>query len=548
MRQLSGRIRSKPTWWEKVFDDPVVAKWRTEIVEQDRALVEQLWGGEERFNVPDPDHDEGSQKQWPRDPITDAQLDYMFDELRHDAKQRDPETEIVATAIQKVHESPSLISSKLKEELIQGVSVLESVPDDEKDWHPDSDDQVLDLVHPSLYCLHIGESYVRKRDATAAEHISVEIITGESYLEGRPDLDDFADWTTCQVISPDFQWLPTDFMVSSSGAVRCLGYINNLHPAKHASLYLSITSILERFVPLFERVLSDTLSADPEFAVRVDPYKWYDGVVGEPHWSEHEAYDKWEREHKWPIIPDPTPFKPQPAEERVNYTLKGRKLQAIVKLANIHLTPEQPRYPGGSWHVEGMANEAIVATGIYYYACENISESRLAFRTVVGTSDSMRGLPYMQDDHRGYVVAYGFGRGHALNQQLGHIVVEEDKCLAFPNIHQHHVDPFELADPSKPGHRKILCFFLVNPEHQILSTTDVPPQQEDWVIEELENALASRQLPPELFDMIAGYAKLGTISREEAEYDRDDLMDERSDFVVEHNENMYALEFNMCEH
>ena len=81
-----------------MFDDPVVAKWRAEIVEQDRALVEQLWGGEERFNVPaDPDHDEGSQKQWPRDPITDAQLDYMFDELRHDAKQRDPETGIVVS-------------------------------------------------------------------------------------------------------------------------------------------------------------------------------------------------------------------------------------------------------------------------------------------------------------------------------------------------------------------------------------------------------------------------------------------------------------------
>ena len=33
------------------------------------------------------------------------------------------------------------------------------------------------------------------------------------------------------------------------------------------------------------------------------------------------------------------------------------KLQIIVKLANIHLTPEQPRYEGGSWHVEGQLNE-----------------------------------------------------------------------------------------------------------------------------------------------------------------------------------------------
>lgn len=39
----------------------------------------------------------------------------------------------------------------------------------------------------------------------------------------------------------------------------------------------------------------------------------------------------------------------------------------IVKLANIELTPENPRYTGGSWHVEGMASENIAASGIYYY-------------------------------------------------------------------------------------------------------------------------------------------------------------------------------------
>ena len=33
------------------------------------------------------------------------------------------------------------------------------------------------------------------------------------------------------------------------------------------------------------------------------------------------------------------------------------RLQIIVKLANIHLTPEKPRYEGGSWHVEGQLNE-----------------------------------------------------------------------------------------------------------------------------------------------------------------------------------------------
>ena len=35
------------------------------------------------------------------------------------------------------------------------------------------------------------------------------------------------------------------------------------------------------------------------------------------------------------------------------------QLQIIVKLANIHLHPDNPEYPGGSWHVEGQANESV---------------------------------------------------------------------------------------------------------------------------------------------------------------------------------------------
>ena len=41
----------------------------------------------------------------------------------------------------------------------------------------------------------------------------------------------------------------------------------------------------------------------------------------------------------------------------VNLSKEYEKLQIIVKLANIHLTPEKPRYEGGSWHVEGQLNE-----------------------------------------------------------------------------------------------------------------------------------------------------------------------------------------------
>ncbi len=88
MRRFSGKIRAKPNWWNKVNDTAIVAKWRQEIVDQDRQLVDELWGGEQYFK------DGDGEKQWPREPITAAQIDYVFAELEHVASQRDPETGI----------------------------------------------------------------------------------------------------------------------------------------------------------------------------------------------------------------------------------------------------------------------------------------------------------------------------------------------------------------------------------------------------------------------------------------------------------------------
>ncbi|KAH9856285.1 hypothetical protein C2E23DRAFT_722900 [Lenzites betulinus] len=539
MGQFSGTIRAKPKWWEKVHEANIVAKWRAEMVAQDRAVVDRLWGGDKRFECGD------GEKKWPRDPVTDAQLDYVFDELRYEAAQRDPTTGIFRAAIPGVHESRSLIPADLKSALVSGVALLENVPDNEKDWHPGSNKQVLDLVHPSLYCLRIGHSLVRTPDTTAPR-----VLTEEEYRARRPDLtENEIDY----IVSPLYQWLPTDFAVSDSGDVKALGYINNLHPIQHRPLYSTISSILSRFVPLFERVLSDALSPEPPLPIVVDPHEWYSHVKeldDVPEGSDGEdPYEKWDREERWPLMPDAPSFSPPASDGRVELKLRGRTMQVIVKLANIVLTPENPTYSGGSWHVEGMANEKIVATGLYYYACENITESRLAFRTVVGDdADNGTWMPYEQSDYKGYLTIYGFAGGNTLNQELGHIVADEDKCVAFPNVYQHRVDGFELADPTKPGVRKILCFFLVDPETTILSTTDVPPQQEDWSMAEMHRVPAMLNLPVELFDMVAEHAKEGTISRKEAEEHRDQLMTERANFVLQHNEEVFEIEFSMCEH
>lgn len=50
-----------------------------------------------------------------------------------------------------------------------------------------------------------------------------------------------------------------------------------------------------------------------------------------------------------------------------------------------------------------MANERIVASGIYYYDCENITESQLAFRIGVNFAD----VDYEQSDDRGVELVFG---------------------------------------------------------------------------------------------------------------------------------------------
>lgn len=72
------------------------------------------------------------------------------------------------------------------------------------------------------------------------------------------------------------------------------------------------------------------------------------------------------------------------------------------------------------------------------------------------------------------------------------------------NVYQHRVAPFQFADPSKPGHRKIF-FFLVNSTFKIPSTSDVPPQHAKWVLDEIAKAPMMQKLPQEPFDVIAEY-------------------------------------------
>lgn len=141
-----------------------------------------------------------------------------------------------------------------------------------------------------------------------------------------------------------------------------------------------------------------------------------------------------------------------------------------------------------------------------------------------------------------YKILITFSSGDRCNQELGSIATKKGRCLAFPNIYQHQVSSFRLEDPSKPGYRKILVFFLVDPTYRIPSASSVAPQQRQLIYNAIRGADANSlfcHLPVELIEKIMKFVP-GLMSRQEAEEYRLDLMKERAVFVGKNNSRFFG--------
>lgn len=114
------------------------------------------------------------------------------------------------------------------------------------------------------------------------------------------------------------------------------------------------------------------------------------------------------------------------------------------------------------------------------------------------------------------------------------------------------MSPFSLIDRSKPGHRKFLAFFLVNPYLRIISSANIPPQREDWWSDrkELIGELLARALPVELQDMVSegiNATSISPITTDEAKKYRLELMEERKASESDKNAAFEIGNFNLCE-
>ena len=154
--------------------------------------------------------------------------------------------------------------------------------------------------------------------------------------------------------SSNFQWLPCEVRADDNDRANIYSYINNLHPSGNEDLYSAIEEVITQASPLWATCVASTLvlpNADRMEDVG-DGYvqrETRDGDDDDGTLSESDY-----------VLPEPIQYggRIRPAPEmstetnQIQHLFRANGMQVIVKLANIHLTPEKPSYDGGSWHIE----------------------------------------------------------------------------------------------------------------------------------------------------------------------------------------------------
>ncbi|KAL0575762.1 hypothetical protein V5O48_006205 [Marasmius crinis-equi] len=556
MLELINEITDKPEWDAKVHDGTVVAKWKKEAVEREGV------------------------------DISDMMFDYCIAELRDKAPHFSATGRVtILDSEAAVVKSDSAIPASIADELKAAVKPLEDVPEGLKDWHLGSNKKILDLVCPSLYPLMYGQSRVLPSGRIALadclescgkgvvipKPTSKELDLGRNNTHlhsgmSRP-LENLIIRSQSEVEVPgywsgDYQWLPCEVAIRGDEEVEITSYINNLHPRRHAALYRVLEKIIARTIPLWDDCLSYFGFDDSRHRVYcTGDGPQYEYPLGEerPVGSDEENEEDDERDEQWRrdnrvlVQPEPEEYEPcDPAVLRhvnLRKDWKGEGLQINVKLTNIELRPgDTESFEGGSWQVEGQLNEHICASAVYCYEQSNVTESRLAFRQLTNPQD-LQEMDPPEDDIGGIETLFGIRQHGPCVQTLGSVVMKEGRLLVFPNVLQYQVQPFELADRTKPGYRKILAIYLVDPYIRTLSTANVPPQQSDWWAEGFRKDASTRlsRLPVELMDKVVQMTDEWPISLGEAKKIKKDLLSRRGKYVDRVNRDYEQPGFSFSE-
>lgn len=167
-------VTEKPNWNIKVFDDEIVKRWSDDAAAMENSL------------------------------ISDKEFQWCIRELREKAQcfERDGFVKTLEGGSRCV-KSDTIIPESLKQELKDAVKPLPDVELDQRDYHPNSNYQVLNLVHPSLYPLIYGRTRVLTTGQIGLLNCMEFCGQGHTSEENQS-----MDSGKTELWSRRFQWLP----------------------------------------------------------------------------------------------------------------------------------------------------------------------------------------------------------------------------------------------------------------------------------------------------------------------------------------------------
>ncbi|KAJ2704161.1 hypothetical protein FB645_003525 [Coemansia sp. IMI 203386] len=306
------------------------------------------------------------------------------------------------------------------------------------------------------------------------------------------------------VESDSRHWLPTDIYVNQDGSVDLKSYINNIHPEKHADMYVSVSKVISKAIPLLEQVLTDW---EHPRDLRI-PYDYESCIdIPEDHPScidiKFNSGDSGDKDYKYDYfqyrddvedwydsivstVPDPEEFV-EPKRPLVPYSLRNKNLQVVVEITDKDTPP-----------LASTASENIIATAVYYYEVNSEEKTpKIEFlEGIEGKADGIRNM----DDLVTHNVVFGIYpeeyEENIHSQSAGNIDVKKGRLVCYPNVYRQRMDDYSAI-------LKRLTIYFVDPSVRIVSTSIVPPQQKDWWTKTV-SSVPSRisKLPMELQNMV----------------------------------------------
>lgn len=335
-----------------------------------------------------------------------------------------------------VREGVTFKTGGLSQELTKRLSSLidELKTSTDADYHPGTQDVVRDIVHPALFPYVEGISITNDLSDVAPKETVAKDVWGRPYESSK------------------YQWLPAEVFVSADGKCNFETYINNLNQERQSALYEALEELLSQALPHLEAAWSHGSS------------------VKAPERDDFSTDSDCER------------GEPEALEEK---SLRNQRIQVIVKIVDYELPAKGVHE--GVWHVEGMSHENIVATAeLILQKDAALKGGDLEFRRSFTKGEgSHMIMKFPQDRPRAFddVVEKGL-------VPLGHLPLPCGRLASWPNSHIHRVTRIENTS-GETATRRIVVFWLVNPERRIVSTKHVPAQQGSMPLEEaLKHRLA----------------------------------------------------------